>query len=112
MAKGSKRAQRQAVDTSGIVMLSDVEIPRRTRGSKYPWARLVANGGNGGFFIPLESEERANQLRSSIQSSGRVYLTARGLPYNAVSFVSQQGDQHGVTCAIVATPTEGGDSEE
>jgi hypothetical protein len=98
-----KAAPRKVVDVSGVVMLTDVTIPKSVRGSKYPWAQLVANGGNGGFFVPFSSEASAKRTRTSIQTSGRSYMSARDLPYKAVCFVSKEGESWGVTGAIVPT---------
>lgn len=74
----AETTQRQMVDTSDIVFETDVAIPNPTR-SKYPWSRLItliteAPDELHSFVIGFESEERANQIRGSIQASATNYL--------------------------------------
>lgn len=92
---GKKKAveapTRHQVDTSKIQIGSGNAIPRMLKESKYPWAALLEGApGELDFTIPM-SQDDAEKLRVSVQTSGRSYYSARGIARRAVVRVVDEG---------------------
>lgn len=82
-----------------VVLEETLDVPQLVKTSKYPWDALTEGAPlSKNFFVECDSKEEAEQIRSSVFSSGRNFYLKRHIPLRPECRVMQVGEAWGVVC--------------
>lgn len=88
---------KRQVEVDEISFPEDLELPPIMKESKYPWGMLAAHPPKKkSFFVKCSDKQSAEDIRSSIFSSGRNYYLKRKINRVPVCRVMQINDVWGV----------------